>query len=330
MDWNLSLVLRRRRHQDCTRAHLVYRRTRLGRQVTYLNEHLGPTPNTLDETILLSAQNVHLLGNPTEAKENVARLIHLRYRRGIYEGERPFILWEPSPGACRTHKLEEFLDVMPHVNVFSPSHDDFIDLTVGRGGIILPFEPRTIQFKARKFVEAGIGPNRDGLIIVRCGAYGCFWMKSEREKGWVRGYHPPDSPMIRDVTGAGSAFLGAFAVCYEFGKDIKKSCAHGIIAASFAFEQFGLPERRPEVPEPKKRKRLWRIIGGAGRRARKRTRNKPVKERSSTEVPCREKWNGDNPYFRLGLLESNPDNFPERNFPFPYWPSPPSSFHLMV
>ncbi|KAI0433134.1 hypothetical protein F5Y09DRAFT_352185 [Xylaria sp. FL1042] len=255
-------------------------------------------------------------------RENLARLIYLRYRRGIYKAERPYILWEPT-GIFGTHTLEEFLEVMPLVDVFSPSHDEFIDLVVGRGGCVVPFDPRTIQIQARKFVEAGIGPNRDGLIIVRCGVHGCFWMKSESEKGWVRPYHPPDSPLIKDVTGAGSAFLGAFAVCFEFGKDVKKSCAHGLIAASFAFEQFGLPERA-EVHDP--RKRLWKMIGGTGHQ----TRNDPI-ERSSTEVPCREKWNDDNPYFRLGLLEADPENFRPRDFPWPFWPSSrPASFHLYI
>jgi bifunctional ADP-heptose synthase (sugar kinase/adenylyltransferase) len=46
-----------------------------------------------------------------------------------------------------------------------------------------------------------------------------------------------------DVTGAGNAFLGAFAVTLNITSDLTEATIAGSVAASFVIEQVGLPHR---------------------------------------------------------------------------------------
>ncbi len=235
---------------------------------------------------LLGARSFHFLCLPSEVKRNCAVLGNLRCARG-FGHHRPLIVWEPACAACEPDNLKNVLDVLPLVDVFSPSHEELIDLTIGKSKLLSNFSHELIQKQAGIFTKAGIGPHRNGLIVVRCGPYGCFYMKSEKEMGWVRPFYDRGRPEVKDVTGAGSAFLGAFTVSFEATGDVKESCLRGTLAAAFALEQFGLPVYSNKAAKPNRYLPPFRG----------------------------ETWNNENPFFSLGLKEIQPDMFFTKSFP---------------
>ena len=66
----------------------------------------------------------------------------------------------------------------------------------------LPPSKESIELATDKFLEIGVGRNRSGWVIIRCGALGAY-MKRGMEKGmWVQAYWTAeDSDKIVDVTG---------------------------------------------------------------------------------------------------------------------------------
>jgi sugar/nucleoside kinase (ribokinase family) len=59
---------------------------------------------------------------------------------------------------------------------------------------------------------------------------------------WVPAYHQ-DSSKVVDPTGGGNTFLGGLGAGLARGESIEDAVAWGAIAASFAIEQVGVPER---------------------------------------------------------------------------------------
>ncbi|PHH67909.1 hypothetical protein CDD82_1011 [Ophiocordyceps australis] len=57
---------------------------------------------------------------------------------------------------------------------------------------------------------------------------------------WLPAYHE-DSANVVDPTGGGNAFLGGLAVALARGLNLQDAACWGIIAASFAIEQIGMP-----------------------------------------------------------------------------------------
>ncbi|KAI1305042.1 Ribokinase-like protein [Xylaria venustula] len=249
--WDMTLVVRESLYRACTRAQLTYYNPYAfdGKVFTCLNDKLRPRIWDLDHSDLLGARSFHFASLPNELRQQLSNLDYLRRQNGLFH-ER-LIAWEPASEACNRTHLDDILRMMPLVDIFSPSHDELINMTVNHNGPPWPFSPQTIQEQSRRFIEAGIGPRGKGVLIVRCGLHGYFYMKSENEKGWARPWHsqPHQDPAaeggwaVKDVTGSGSAFLGAFTVYYEASGDVKMSCLRGMMAASFAMMQFGLPQR---------------------------------------------------------------------------------------
>lgn len=68
-------------------------------------------------------------------------------------------------------------------------------------------------------------------------------MCRDHKPQWLPSYYPADSHMVVDATGAGNAFLGAFAVGWQETHSYVEAALYGQIAASFVIEQVGLPAR---------------------------------------------------------------------------------------
>lgn len=60
---------------------------------------------------------------------------------------------------------------------------------------------------------------------------------------WSPSFHKLSASRIVDVTGAGNAFLDAFAVTLSTTSDLTQATIAGSVAASFVIEQIGLPHR---------------------------------------------------------------------------------------
>lgn len=111
--------------------------------------------------------------------------------------------------------------------IFSPNAEEALSLL----SLPLPPSKESIELATNKFLEIGVGRNKMGWVIIRCGALGAY-MKSEMKKGvWVQAYWTAqDDDKIVDVTGsfrahpvydvisnadietgAGNSFLGGLA-----------------------------------------------------------------------------------------------------------------------
>ncbi|KAF2965743.1 hypothetical protein GQX73_g7827 [Xylaria multiplex] len=201
-------------------------------------------------------------------------------------GARLFKTWNDSIDVG--YIVVDYANVLRYVDVFSPNHHELARLTVGSENESETFSHRSIETQAREFIQSGIGCNQDGLIVVRCGEYGCFFMKDEEVKGWVGTYYNHRVVEVKDVTGAGSAFLGAFTVAFIESGDPRYSCFRGTVAASFALEQFGLPKKETDI----------------------------LRNDHADFIPgFRERWNGFNPFSRLGILQTHPEMFYQKEYP---------------
>lgn len=163
--------------------------------------------------------------------------------------ERPLIIWEPSPLFCNPENLEEFLKAASFVDVFSPNHPELART------FSLPLYPESTRESivnlAERVLERGVGPDRQGVVIIRAGELGCYVAGHGCVPEWLPPYHEYAGRISKvvDPTGAGNAFLGAYAIGYLKTRSVKKAACYGSVGASFAIEQVGIPEMRVDNGE---------------------------------------------------------------------------------
>ncbi|KAJ5203882.1 uncharacterized protein N7498_004761 [Penicillium cinerascens] len=119
---------------------------------------------------------------------------------------------------------------------------------------LIIWEPAPLSFKksiedlAARVLERGVGPDQQGVVIVRAGEHGCFVSARDISPRWLPPYYASETrntniSEIVDPTGAGNTFLGAYAIGYlKTGNAIEAAC-YGSVGASFAIEQVGIPEK---------------------------------------------------------------------------------------
>ncbi|KAI3325393.1 Ribokinase-like protein [Xylariaceae sp. AK1471] len=253
VSWNVRFHVRESSEELCTKARVFYQDDTLTQKTfKFLTPIVAPDIPDLCSTPLLSAKSFHFLASPAEIKEYVEVLLRLRDIGGI--PERPLITWEPAPNTCIPDKLLSHFEIGPATG----------------------FRRSQVERHALGFIQAGIGPKQDGLIVVRCGKHGCFYLTSQKEKRWVPAYYNRQyfdeyrKPTVVDPTGAGSAFLGAFTVDFVESKNPQQACLRGAIAASFALEQYGLPKMSTgreahEIGNIFARKEVWNKSSAAWR-----------------------------------------------------------------
>lgn len=133
------------------------------------------------------------------------------------------------------------------VDVFSPNHIELARI-VGKE-IPTSLDERFFEdLCAPFFAPQDGGLHSQGILVVRAGDQGCFIKSQSLQKRLPAYYAPPEKPEVShaskvvDTTGAGNAFLGAFAVGFltSSRNAIFAACA-GNVAASFVVEQVGVP-----------------------------------------------------------------------------------------
>ena len=174
--------------------------------------------------------------------EQVEQLLALR--RGIHLNSRPLILWEPRPSSCLSTNLNAVFKAVRTVDVFSPNHLELL-ATFGRD---VPdcFVEQTFTELALPVLTSGIGPTKRGIVVIRAAEHGCFIASSEDDQTWLPPFYEEGNVRVNDKvvdpTGAGNAFLGAFAIGLLATRSMYEAACYGSVAASFALEQIGLPE----------------------------------------------------------------------------------------
>lgn len=207
-----------------------------GRTYQRLTVPLSTTWEHLTFSDVINAKCFHLFETPDDAKAQCTNI--LRARENI--ASRPLFIWEPQGKSCNAGHLERHVEAAKLVNVFSPNNaelDSLFETDIG-----LAFVRERIQAEAKYFVDAGIGHDRKGCIVVRCAHYGCLVASKDIEPIWLPAFYNPDSSKVVDATGAGNAFLGGLGMGYQKTGNFIEAAKYGNVAASFVVEQVGVPK----------------------------------------------------------------------------------------
>jgi sugar/nucleoside kinase (ribokinase family) len=124
--------------------------------------------------------------------------------------KRPIFIWEPVPDLCTPEEQQNFFAANAVVDVVSPNH---MELSMMFDQPSWTEESQEGQALVRRITDSGIGPDGNGLLVIRAGKDGSY-AYSKTCKIWLPAYHQPDAsgatPVV-DPTGAGNCFLGALA-----------------------------------------------------------------------------------------------------------------------
>lgn len=194
----------------------------------------------------MKSRSFHFFVDPSQIIEQTTQLLELRKAAGVTT--RPAIIWEPRAYSCAPENLQAFIEAMRVVDIFSPNHIELARI-VGKE-IPTSLDERFFEDLCAPFFKAqNDGSHPQGMLVVRAGDHGCFIKSQSLQKGLPAYYAPPEKPEVLphaskvvDTTGAGNAFLGAFAVGFlTSSRDAIVAACAGNVAASFVVEQVGVP-----------------------------------------------------------------------------------------
>ncbi|KAL3302783.1 pfkB family kinase [Colletotrichum asianum] len=240
----INLGVHRRTDVPSTRGRLQYHDSSFGRKTfAFTTTPLHPTPEdlTINGGSLLRASAFHTLATPEKLESLIASLQQTRGRLNI--SGRPRLVWEPAPFACKSENLNAHLQACKLVNVFSPNHLEMLSLVGADQPGGQPFSRHQIETAAMRFLNAGIGPDGTGAVVVRCGEHGSLAVSRSYQARWFPAFHDRTPHRVVDATGAGNAFLGGFTIGLHVSGGLTEAVVRGSVAASFVIEQFGLPQR---------------------------------------------------------------------------------------
>jgi sugar/nucleoside kinase (ribokinase family) len=182
-----------------------------------------------------------MLATPGELIDQTLSLTKLRHEAGVKH--RPLIIWEPRPSSCTPENRKAFFQAVRMVDIFSPNHIEIAQIFGKPSPEII--DRGVLERHASLFVQSGVGRSKSGAVVVRAGEEGCFVVSSTHPVQWVPSYYTlvgdANPSKIVDPTGAGNAFLGAFAIGYLDTCDLFHAACYGNVGASFALEQIGVP-----------------------------------------------------------------------------------------
>ena len=198
----------------------------------------------MEGTALLNSRVFHYLASPQAIRERVPSLQAMRQKHGIFE--RPLVIWEPAPLSCTSENLQACLDAIPYVDVISPHHIELASL-LGQS-LSTTADKRAIEELTMKFLGDVADDRGKTTVIVRAGEKGCVIATRNLPPAWIPPYYEPEegqaqNKSVIDPTGAGNAFLGAYAVGYLKTGNVIEAACYGSVGASFMLEQVGIPER---------------------------------------------------------------------------------------
>jgi hypothetical protein len=210
-----------------------------GKTFRYITPTLRIQTEQLNDQALFMAKTFHLFEWPQQLEERISDLFALRRQNGLID-QRPLIIWEPPPLSCEKEHLSFFLSAARLVDVFSPNHLELFCIFGEQPSS--PFNRMQVEDLAKKILDSGFGPERTCCIVVRAGEHGSMTLATGGVPHWIPPYYQVSSKIV-DATGAGNAFLGAYAIGYLKTRDSYKAACYGSVAASFALEQTGVPRR---------------------------------------------------------------------------------------
>lgn len=213
------------------------RKTQLivGRTYQRLTSPLPTTWEHLTWSDLLNATCFHLFETPEAAELQYHEILNARGSIA----SRPLFIWEPQGKSCDKRALDRHIKTAGLVSVFSPNNAELDSLFEDNAS--LEFDKGRTQTQARYFIDAGVGPDAKGCIVVRCAQHGCLVMSADAKPAWLPAFYHAGSSEVLDVTGGGNCFLGGFGIGYQKTGSFYQAAKYGNVAASFAIEQVGVP-----------------------------------------------------------------------------------------
>lgn len=213
----------------------------------YTTPVLRPSVEQLVNTPLLHAKSYHIFADPALLVTQVQHLLAARLAAG--NSAPPFITWEPLRSACVKHRADEVIAAMAVVDCFSPNHLELASLlglpdSFGAGVLEGLINAMAMQM----IIQMRGAGARPPMILVRAAERGATLIHAEQGEETrplrVPAYYASEgNGKVVDPTGAGNAFLGAFTAAYATTLDLEEALCRGSVAASFALEQTGLPQR---------------------------------------------------------------------------------------
>ncbi|KAG0173184.1 hypothetical protein DFQ28_011669 [Apophysomyces sp. BC1034] len=223
------------------------------RDFEYQHPIIHTTPADFPQSWIDSVRMLHIISSPARAIEIVNAW---RQRQCSNNGIHTQFIWEPVPWSCLPDQFDQICETAGYVDVVSPNHEETKSLL----GLSLT-DNISVEDCAQRFFDA-----IHKVVVIRAGKQGCL-VVSKDQTSWVPAYWQ-DTYHVRDVTGAGNAFCGGFAVGWvESGQDAVEACLYGAVSASFAVEQIGTPrytaqqegkEKWNDGPSPHERLELLR------------------------------------------------------------------------
>ncbi|TEA21613.1 Uncharacterized protein C8034_v003585 [Colletotrichum sidae] len=203
---------------------------------------------------LVHASAIHILASPDDLTRQVEDLLALRANLG---SPKASVVWEPSPLFCHLG-VDNHLIAAGCVDVVSPNDVELLQIARVTKNPGESWNRRLVENAAAKIsgrhpqTGTSDASSRRWVTVVRCGEHGNLTIPRRGNPFWLPPYHDVGSQRVVDATGAGNAFLGAFAAVFGTSGDEMLASAYGAVAASFAVEQVGPPRR--EVVDGKE---LW-------------------------------------------------------------------------
>ncbi|PPJ49986.1 hypothetical protein CBER1_04734 [Cercospora berteroae] len=234
--WRVDLILLTREEVPTARGIVHYGASESERYYERLTPPLNTSPDDLEQSVVRHARCFHFFEVPATLSESVSKILDAR--RSQHDLERPLLIWEPQAKSCSPESLEEHLLAAATIDAFSPNHMELASFF--GDGSDPEFDRRRIEAQAARFVQAGIGSG-NGCAVIRCAEHGCLIMSRTIPPIWLPAYHSSGSQSVINTTGAGNAFLGAFAIGYQETGSYAEAGKYGAVAASFVVEQVGLP-----------------------------------------------------------------------------------------
>ncbi len=132
----------------------------------------------------------------------------------------------------------KYRQMLPHVTLFAPDREEANALTG--------------QSKPEAMIDALLVWGAP-LVAIRMGAKGSM-VKASSGEGWLL---PAIPTTIVDVTGAGNSYCAGFVTGLGDGLAPLEAALRGVVSASFALEQFGLPAWAERPSAEAERRLKW-------------------------------------------------------------------------
>ena len=177
-----------------------------------------------------NAKGFHIQwGSPTETNALIRDL----------RADNPHVKLALEATGVRSQDAEaKYRQMLPHVALFAPDREEATALTG--------------QTEAEAMIDALLAWGAP-LVAIRMGAKGSM-VKTSSGEGWLL---PAVPTTIVDVTGAGNSYCAGFVTGLGDGLSPLEAALRGVVSASFALEQLGLPAWAERPSTEAERRLKW-------------------------------------------------------------------------